>query len=215
MRFREHFTSRLQALSTKRVHEIPAEVIPVPYRKSAVILPFWPSSTGGVELVMTRRTETVSTHQGQVSFPGGGMDESDASPQAAALREAQEELGIIPEQVEVMGRLDDAWSRAGHHVRAYVGWLQRRPHLTPNRAEVAEVIIADVEILMRPESCVVHEVTVDGEIHTTPAFRWEGGYLWGISADLLLELFHWINDEPSNRGELRLQHMLQSKTSQS
>lgn len=207
MTFQEHFINRLKALPEKRVHEFPADAIPARHHKSAIMLPFWPAPAGGVEVVMTKRTETVSSHPGQVSFPGGRMEETDASPQAAALREAREELGIDPGLVQIMGRLDDAWSRAGHHVFAYVAWLAQKPHFDPNPDEVAEVIIADVETLMRPQASREHEVVINNETYRTHAFSWDGGYVWGITADYLLELLLWVKGESANRGELRLEKM--------
>ena len=157
---------------------------------------------------MTRRTDNVSSHQGQVSFPGGRVDASDPSYQAAALREAWEELGIVPDTVTIMGRLDDAWSRYGHYVVPFVGWLEQRPDLNPNPGEVAEVLIADMATIMRPEAQRDHPVVLqDGRQHVAKAFEWQGGYVWGLTADLLLELILWIRDEPSNRGHKRLQRM--------
>ncbi|MFQ5659903.1 MAG: NUDIX hydrolase [Gammaproteobacteria bacterium] len=207
MNFSDHFFARLQKLPERRTLEFPKAKIPVNYHTAAVLLAFWPGKAGEVEVVFTRRTGTLSSHAGQVSFPGGRVDPADASLQATALREAHEEIGLRPEQARIMGRVDDAWSRYGHHVIPFIGWLEEKPALTPNPEEVAEVIIADVETLMRPENSRQHEVVVNNVSHMTQAFSWEGGYVWGLSADLMLELILWIKDEPSNRGAVRLERM--------
>ena len=207
--FEAFFFERLSGLAGRIPHEFPQELIPTGHRPAAVLLMFWPVDSGSVEMVLTRRTEQVSSHRGQVSFPGGGVGD-DETYESAALRESYEELGIAPELVTIMGRLDDAWSRNGHHVIPYVGWLEKRPAVTPNPREVAEVIFADMETLLRPESACEHRVQVDGEWHTTQAFRWDGGYVWGLTADLLLELLLWIQGVPSNRGPLRQQRMERS-----
>jgi len=207
--FEAFFFERLSGLAGRIPHEFPQELIPTGHRPAAVLLMFWPVDSGGVEMVLTRRTDQVSSHRGQVSFPGGGVGD-DETYESAALRESYEELGIAPELVTIMGRLDDAWSRNGHHVIPYVGWLEKRPAVTPNPREVAEVIFADMETLLRPESACEHRVQVDGEWHTTQAFRWDGGYVWGLTADLLLELLLWIKGVPSNRGPLRQQRMERS-----
>lgn len=204
--FRKYFQTRLAGLTGRLPYEFPRELIPGGHRTAAVLLMFWPAGADAVEMLFTRRTETVSSHRGQVSFPGGGVHENE-NPAAAALRETHEELGIIPGQVTIMGRLDDAWSRHGHHVIPYVGWLERRPAVTPDPGEVAEVIYADVETLLRPECDCQHRVEVNGAWHTTQAFAWEGGYVWGLTADLLLELFLWVKGSPSNRGPLRQRRM--------
>lgn len=207
MTFKQHFISRLETLSERETQEFPVEDIPTPYKQAAVLLPFAASAAGGVELIMTKRSETLANHGGQVSFPGGTVDPADESLQAAALREAQEEIGLLPEHVTIMGRLDDAWGRYGHHVIPFVGWLDHRPELTPDPNEVAEVLIADMEILMQPESSRKHEIMLGDVRYMAEAFSWDGGYVWGLSADLLLELILWVKGEPSNRGALRLEKM--------
>lgn len=207
--FRKRFYDRLLKLPERKIIKFPDGTLPARYKPAAVLLCFWPAGDSRVELVMTKRTDQVSSHRGQVSFPGGRVDASDPSFEDAALRETWEELGIAPETVRVMGRLDDAWSRHGHYVIPFVGWLERRPELFPNPREVAEVLIADMETIMRPEAEREHPVVLSqgGKPHVAKAFAWEGGYVWGLTADLLLELILWIREEPSNRGHARLERM--------
>ena len=215
MAFRHYFYERLGSLDSRQTFEFPADTLPAEHRTAAVLLAFWPNGDG-VEVVFTRRPETMSSHPGQVSFPGGRVDPEDASIADAALREANEELGIDPSAVTLMGRLDDAWSIAGHHVIPYIGWLDERPEMIPNEAEVAEIMVADVELLMQPETLCMHEHNMRGEIRRTQAFKWDQGYVWGLTADLMYELLLWINKEPSNRGHLRLdfvRRMLQAPAS--
>lgn len=209
MDFKAHFIKRLETLPERTTFEFPKTELPEKHKKAAVLLPFWPNNSGGVDVVLTKRPDTMSNHPGQVSFPGGSVDEQDKSLQHAALRENQEELGIDPDHVRIMGRLDDAWSIAGHHVVPFVGWLEQRPQIIPNTREVAEVLIADVEMLMRPETACEHQVDRGKVIRVTQAFRWENGYVWGLTADLLMELLLWIKGDTSNRGEKRLNYLRQ------
>ena len=211
MDFKAKFYTRLEALSRRDAFEFPLDALPPVHKKAAVLLPFWPNSSGGVELVLTKRPETMSSHAGQVSFPGGRMDEQDLTLEQAALRETYEELGIEQEQVKIMGRLDDAWSIAGHHVVPFVGWLERRPEITPNVHEVAEVLIADVEMLLLPETLCEHEVSKHGIIRTTHAFSWDEGYVWGLTADLLQEFLLWLKEEPASLGRRRLNYLRQAE----
>lgn len=204
MNFQEHFYSRLESLTDRDTQEFPDEVLPESYYPAAVLLPFWPTEAGTVEVVFTKRTETLPTHRGQMSFPGGRMHKTDSSLEQTALREAQEELGIPPETVHIMGRLDDAWSAFGHRVIPVVGWLEQRPAFEPDPREVAEVVVADVQTLLQPEISCIHEVMRDGLRHTTHAFNWDGGYVWGMTADILLELFLWVSGNPSNRCDIRI-----------
>ncbi len=211
MEFTTQFLSRLEALPDRETFEFPPGALPDNHKTAAVLLPFWPAENGGVEVVFTKRPKTMSSHAGQVSFPGGRVDPEDSSVAAAALREAHEELDIDPSLVKVMGRLDDAWSIAGHHVIPYIGWLDKRPEMVANENEVAEIMIADVERLMRPEAERMHEHTMRGVVRNTQAFKWADGYVWGLTADLFYELLLWIKKEPSNRGHLRLDYLQQMK----
>ena len=207
MTFRDHFYSRLLALETRDTQEFPGDIFPENYYHAAVLLLFWPGDKDNVEVVLTKRTNTLPTHQGQVSFPGGKMQVEDTGLIDTALREAHEELGIEVNGIRIMGRLDDAWSSHGHHVIPFVGWTDIKPCLVPNPSEVAEVIIGDVATLMLPETITAHTVRNRGRTRITHAFNWEGGYVWGMTADILLELFLWVNGVSSNRGEIRLEYM--------
>ncbi|MBT7952606.1 MAG: CoA pyrophosphatase [Gammaproteobacteria bacterium] len=209
MDFRKHFLGRLEALPERDLFEFPQDTLPEGHKTAAVLIPLWPNEEGSIEVVFTRRPHTMSSHAGQVSFPGGRVDPEDESIVAAALREANEELGIDPAAVKVMGRLDDAWSIAGHHVIPYIGWLEQRPQMVANEHEVAEVMIADVQILMQEDSSCQHEHVLRGVTRKTQAFKWEDGYVWGLTADLFHELLLWVKSEPSNLGQLRLDYLKQ------
>jgi 8-oxo-dGTP pyrophosphatase MutT (NUDIX family) len=203
MNFCDQFYARLLALSERPAQLFPRDIFPDNYRTAAVLLAFWPEPDGSVGLVLTRRSDHLRHHQGQVSFPGGSMQAEDVSAVQTALREAEEELALSAQHVTIMGRLDDAWSRFGYHVVPVVGWLQQRPQLIPDPDEVAEVIIADVATLMRPEASCMHQLA---DRHSQ-AYRWEQGYVWGLTAEILLELFLWVRGEDSNRRDFRLAYM--------
>ena len=81
--------------------------------------------------------------------------------------------------------------------------------MQPNEHEVAEVMIADVQVLMQPEAACMHEHVMRGVSRHTQAYKWDDGYVWGLTADLFYELLLWINNEPSNRGHLRLDYFKQ------
>jgi 8-oxo-dGTP pyrophosphatase MutT (NUDIX family) len=205
--FRQFFLQRLEALCERSHQCFPPEALPSDHRLAAVLLLFWPDEADGVRVVFTRRPQAMPSHPGQVSFPGGKQDPGDRSLMETALREAREELGIDPATVRVMGRLDDAWSFAGHHVIPVVGWTGQQPDFRPDPREVEEVIIADVATLMRPEIVCQHRVEKDGIARVTQAYRWDGGYVWGLTADILLELLLWLEDKPSHRVAARLESM--------
>ena len=207
MSFNTWFQERLSALDEREPQTFPERVLPEKYSRAAVLILFWPGPDDAIEVVFTKRTETVSSHRGQVSFPGGVFHAGDEDMAATALRETQEELGIDPGAVTIMGRLDDAWSIAGHHVIPYVGWTGAAPGISANSNEVAEVIIADVRVLLRPEVNTTHTIDFLGKARTTHAFDWDGGYVWGLTADMLREFLNWLNGEPCDRFRRRLEKM--------
>ncbi|MBI1733504.1 MAG: CoA pyrophosphatase [Gammaproteobacteria bacterium] len=208
MTFHQHFLDRLLALRNRETQTFPRDLLPADFSAAAVLLPFWPDGNGGVEVAMTLRPDHMPSHPGQVSFPGGRRHAGDATLADTALREAREELGIDLALVRVMGRLDDAWSVSGHHVVPYVGWLERRPALRPHPGEVADVMLVNVEPLLRPENQYQHRVMFQGVERVTPGFRWSAeDHVWGLTADILLELLLWVEGKPSNRAALRMQRM--------
>ena len=207
MSFTSRFRKRLSALEEREPQTFPDRLLPDDYSKAAVLLLFWPGPDDAVELVFTKRTETVSSHRGQVSFPGGVFHTGDEDMAATALRETREEIGIDPGVITIMGRLDDAWSIAGHHVIPFVGWTREAPEMKANSNEVAEVIVADVRVLLRPEVNTTHTVEFSGTQRTTHAFDWDGGYVWGLTADLLREFLNWLDDEPCDRFRRRIRKM--------
>jgi 8-oxo-dGTP pyrophosphatase MutT (NUDIX family) len=205
LNFASHFERALRALADYEPLRFPAKSIPADYRRAAVLIPFW-AEDSAVRVVVTRRSSHLSDHKGQVAFPGGRLDAGETWEQAA-LREAHEEVGLDPHAVEVVGRLDDAWSGAGHHVVPIVAWLPQRPHFTPNPREVAEILVADVETLLQPASLSVDTFDHEGHQYVNPVLRWDGGDAYGLTADLLLEAMSWGKGTPAPGGSNRLRDL--------
>ena len=152
-------------------------------RDAAVLIPIIAAPDPLV--IFTVRTETLPSHKGQISFPGGSIDPSDESPTAAALREANEEIGIEPDAVAVLGALDSFHTFvSGYVVTPVVGWLPEPPHLRPNPAEVAEVLevpVADLAEEIRSEPGFAHA----GRTFPTEAWIWNDHVIWGVTARIL------------------------------
>lgn len=203
--FPRRFRANLARLATRASFRLPADEIPPGFRNSAVLVAFWPEDRD-VCVVLTRRSPKLAQHAGQTAFPGGRLDADETFPEAA-LREAQEEIGLDPRAVEIVGPLDDAWSGAGHVVVPVVGWLEQAPALRPNPAEVAEILVARVSDLLRPASRGTIEVVHRGVHYRNPTLSWPGGDVNGLSADLLLEAIGWGMGERPDPGPLRLAHL--------
>lgn len=152
-------------------------------RAAAVLIPV----IGGDEpsVLFTVRTETVRSHKGQISFPGGSIDPDDASAEAAALRETQEEIGLDPATVEIVGELDTTPTFvSGFVISPFVGLLQDEPRITPNPDEVAEVLqvpLADLDDEIRAEPGFAHA----GRTYPTEAWIWRDYVIWGVTARLI------------------------------
>ena len=199
------FLKRLRQLSERTPFEFPADAIPSHFRRAGVLIPFW-EEAGQIRVLLTERAAHLSGHPGQVSFPGGRLEAGESWEQAA-VREAYEEVGIDPARVEVLGRLDDAWSGAGHHLVPVVAWLEGTPHFEANPGEVAKLLMPRVADLLRPEARSEEEVQHRGTRYLNQILEWPGGRVYGLSTDLLLEVLAWASGGEPNRGPVRLQEM--------
>lgn len=200
-RFRNH----LLVLRNREPFCFPAAAIPEGFGRAAVLVAFWPEDDD-VRCILTRRAMNLSTHQGQVAFPGGRAEPGETWQQAA-LREAHEEVGLDPSGVEVIGRLDDAWSGAGHHIVPVVGWLDGPTPLRPNPGEVDEILLPRVSEMLRPEALRNQTFVRNGRSFRNRVVSFEGGEVFGLSTDLLLEALAWGSGEEPERGPDRLSEL--------
>jgi 8-oxo-dGTP pyrophosphatase MutT (NUDIX family) len=152
-------------------------------RDAAVLVPIVaePEPT----LLFTRRTEHLPSHKGQISFPGGSIDDDDPSAQVASLRETEEEIGLSADRVEILGELDSVPTYvSGYVIAPFVGWLREEPELIPNPYEVAEVLhvpIAELTEEIRAEPGFHHA----GRTFPTEAWIWRDQVIWGATARVL------------------------------
>ena len=152
-------------------------------RDAAVLIPI--VGREKPSLIFTVRTDTLPSHKGQISFPGGSIDPGDPSAESAALREAHEEIGLGPADVRVLGELDSVPTFvSGYVISPFVGWLDTAPDLRPNPAEVAQVLhvpVAELVDEIRREPGFVHS----DRVYPTEAWVWQGHVIWGVTARLL------------------------------
>lgn len=174
--FHERLSAALDSHEPQRVSQAGA-------RDAAVLIPI--AAEPEPTLLFTVRTETLSSHKGQISFPGGSIDDADDDAVAAALRETEEEIGLAPDAVEVLGELDGFPTYvSGFVVTPVVGWLASPPQLRPNPAEVTEVLAVPIAALtdeIRSEPGFSHA----GRTFPTEAWIWEERVIWGVTARIL------------------------------
>ena len=157
------------------------------YQKAAVLVPL--CTDPGLELLFTKRTETVETHKGQISFPGGVVDETDSEIVETALREADEEVGLHRSCIEVIGMLDDMATPTGFIITPVVGIICSSPQLTINHNEVAEVFRGPLSFFVDEKNGRKETRRLLGTDREVWFFEFEGHTIWGATAVIIRSLF--------------------------
>jgi 8-oxo-dGTP pyrophosphatase MutT (NUDIX family) len=161
----------------------PRRALDVPERRQAAVLIMLFERDGEPWIVLTKRTETVGSHKGQISFPGGARDDDDPDLWDTAVRETHEELGVEPATLQQLGALDDYPTfSSGYIVSAFVAAVEPGGY-APHDAEVAEVIELPLRALWD-----VHRIEVwerDGIKYPMHIFETGGYYVWGVTAFIL------------------------------
>jgi 8-oxo-dGTP pyrophosphatase MutT (NUDIX family) len=169
---------------------IPAPWMHASTRPAAVLIPFLRSSDAW-HILFTRRTEMVADHKGQVSFPGGRADPGDPTPEFTALREAQEEIGLNPADVRLLGCLEELPTVTNYCIRPVVGAIPWPYPLHLEEIEVRRVFLIPLAWLADPSHHEVRTRLLPGTNTTIPVIyfqMYDGELLWGVSAQITLNL---------------------------
>ncbi|MCS6845170.1 MAG: CoA pyrophosphatase [Caldilineales bacterium] len=159
-------------------------------RIGAVLVLLYPAGQEGeLHLVLTRRTDTVANHRGQISFPGGRVDPDDPSTAQAALREICEELGVCQADLRLLGALTPLYIPPSDFlIYPHVAYLPQRPDFRPHPEEVAELLEAPLAWFLDDSRVGEEEATVMGRPVRIPYFLVHGHKVWGATAMVLAEL---------------------------
>ena len=162
--------------------------IPNP-KLSAVLVLFYPFE-GHTHMVLMLRNAYPGVHSGQVSFPGGKKEEIDASLMMTALREAEEEVGVVPNSVEVLGQLTEVYiPPSGFLVEPYVALASDRPNFQPDPSEVQQLIEVPMHEFLHPENFTSRTIPWrNGMSITVPCYVLQGHIVWGATAMMLSEM---------------------------
>jgi 8-oxo-dGTP pyrophosphatase MutT (NUDIX family) len=183
----DHIRSRLQ-----RQHA--DDVVPAAAPQAAVLVLLCTGHDHPVTM-LTRRSDAVPHHAGQISFPGGRVHRDDASLEAAALREATEEIGLDPSRVAILGRLPVTLvPSSGFAITPVVAWAETRLHLQPDPREVAEMIACPLGVALDPAAYKTGTVVRDGVTREFWYIEFDGHNVWGATARILRSLALLLSD---------------------
>jgi 8-oxo-dGTP pyrophosphatase MutT (NUDIX family) len=179
------------SLELSRIHErlaayepqyIEGEALP----RAAVLLPLYDVG-GELRVVLTRRSELVEHHKGQISFPGGAFDATDADLRQTAVRETWEEIGVSIDHIEVIGQLDEMITVSNFLVRPFVGRLtQPAPYpFVHSEVEVAEILEVPLAYLRDEKNLETEMRVYQGVLRPHYSYRWGEHVIWGATARIL------------------------------
>lgn len=143
-------------------------------------------------LLLTRRTDHLPHHQGEISFPGGGREARDADLLSVALRESQEELGITPADVTIFGQLDDVISIHDYRVTPFFGEIPAPYTYRVDHHEIARVLELPLADFFKPDLYRVEDWTWQGRKHPVRFYDVQGEEVWGMTAEIVFQLLRLL-----------------------
>jgi len=158
-------------------------------KKDAAVLIGLIDINGEVNVILTMRTKALNNHSGQIAFPGGRIDDDDASPEAAALREAWEEIGLDINEVEIMGRLPDYFTGSGYRVAPIIGFVRPGADFEINTDEVEYMFHVPLSFLMDARNHHVASRQFRGNERHYYEMPYGDHYIWGVTAGMIRVLY--------------------------
>ena len=177
--------------------EHPKKTISDPALSPAGVLLLLYSKEGEYCILLNKRTDTVEHHKGEISFPGGSKDPEDLTLLDTALRETHEEMGINPEDVEILGELDDTPTNTNFLIATTVGTIPYPYNFKPSALEVAEVLEVPISALMNGESHRDEMRLVGGELVNLPSYVYQGHVIFGATARVLSRFLELLETVPT------------------
>ncbi len=170
---------------------------------AAVLIPIF-KSDGQYHIVFIKRTETVKTHKGQISFPGGARDAGDNTLLDTALREADEEIGLRPEDAKVLGELDDEVTTTSNYIVTPFAAIVPHPYrFTPNKDEVDSILEVPIPALLDKECLKPDTEMLNGEKMDSFAYHYRGKVIWGATARILNKLLDYIGQLNTDETQVK------------
>ena len=162
--------------------------------RAAVLVPLL-CKEGSYHILFTKRSDSVRHHKGEISFPGGARDASDADMMRTALREAYEEIGVREKDVEILGRLDDVVTMSDYRVSPFVGVIPYPYALTPSTDEIAELIFLPLKCFFKDGVLGEDFRTYGDRTEKVPIYHSGEHIIWGATARILRQFLEIISRE--------------------
>jgi 8-oxo-dGTP pyrophosphatase MutT (NUDIX family) len=179
----------------------PVQVVPEANPQAAVLIPLYEKG-GDIYVVLTKRTDRVQNHRGEISFPGGRRESTDFDLSVTALRESKEEIGLLPDDVEIVGRVDDIVTITNYHVTAFVGLIDDAvcPYgWCRQETEVAEILEVPLPHLLERGNVIEVPRNRNGQMMLMEAFQFNDHVIFGATARMLR---NFLNVTVKDLGEL-------------
>lgn len=158
---------------------------------------------GEYHILLNKRSDTVEDHKGEMAFPGGRMESTDASPVEAALRETFEEMGVRPDDVDVLGSLDAVSTPSGYFVNPFVGTIPGAYRFTQSDSEVAEVVEVPLASVVREGTVPMDVRYGDGRTKKFDVYLYQGHVIFGATARILSDLLRILERVPDEEAPWR------------
>jgi 8-oxo-dGTP pyrophosphatase MutT (NUDIX family) len=178
-----------------RINDLKTGATPDHALESAVLIILYPYNKK-LHTVVILRNEYDGAHSGQISLPGGKAEKSDKDFEHTALREAQEEIGIIPSDLEIIGQLTRFYVRPSNFIiYPYIAYCSYRPDFQPDATEVQRIIEIDISSDITPERIANKTITFKNNMQVNaPGFEVGGEFMWGATAMIFSELIHVLKN---------------------
>jgi 8-oxo-dGTP pyrophosphatase MutT (NUDIX family) len=175
------------------VSPAPRRLGPKDLRQASVLVPLYVNA-GELWTILTKRTDTLPSHRSQIAFPGGGRELKE-DPWQAALREAEEEIGLDPKKVLKIGELDEGETPAGFRVIPCVGAVPYPYEVSPNEAEISEVFSLPLSAFANPRLVEERTIKVNGVDRDIRIYHIGNRQIWGLTARILQNLLQRLGLE--------------------
>ncbi len=183
----------LRKLLEERLANYVPRLLTLDFPEAGVLVPVT-DNHGNPEIVFTLRSANLKTHRGQVSFPGGRRDPEDHSLADTALRETHEEIGLPPEQVQLIAPLSQVMSLHQILVTPYVGVVPEDHPLTANPAEIESIFRVPISFFLDDQRERTDSLSFMNNTFYVPSYRWDRYRIWGLSAVVLVDFLNAVYD---------------------